>query len=155
MGGRVIQGQDPLSQLTPRKKSFQALPEGSKVWVWMSADLNVFLVNVVKWGYYLGGKNRTIILRPLSELNEETAGSWCLDKPGVVEVNTPENYVDVWLAHLSKENNTPSLALKTVQRSLKAMGLSEKGPLTPAQKQLVDRMYRTMVLGETGAAPHQ
>jgi len=41
------------------------------------------------------------------------------------------------------------------QRSLKAMGLSEKGPLTPAQKQLVDRMYRTMVLGETGAAPHQ
>lgn len=31
--------------------------------------------------------------------------------------------VDVWLAHLSKENNTPSLALRTVQRSLRAVGL--------------------------------
>jgi hypothetical protein len=41
------------------------------------------------------------------------------------------------------------------QRSLNAMGLSEKGPLTPAQKQMVNRMYRTMVLGEAGAPPHQ
>jgi phosphoribosyl 1,2-cyclic phosphodiesterase len=30
--------------------------------------------------------------------------------------------VDVWLAHLSKENNTPALALRTVQRALKARG---------------------------------
>jgi hypothetical protein len=37
-------------------------------------------------------------------------------------------------------------------RSLKAMGLSEDGPMTPAQKDLVQRMYRTMVLGESG--PH-
>lgn len=35
-------------------------------------------------------------------------------------------------------------------RSLKAMGLDENGPLTPQQKELVDRMYRTMVLGEPG-----
>jgi hypothetical protein len=35
-------------------------------------------------------------------------------------------------------------------RSLKAMGLDENGPLTPQQKVLVDRMYRTMVLGEPG-----
>lgn len=41
------------------------------------------------------------------------------------------------------------------QRSLKAMGLNEKGPLTRAQKQMVDRMYRTMVLGEGSASPHQ
>ena len=33
-------------------------------------------------------------------------------------------------------------------RSLKAMGLDENGPLTPQQKDMVDRMYRTMVLGE-------
>jgi hypothetical protein len=33
-------------------------------------------------------------------------------------------------------------------RSLKAMGLEENGPLTPQQRDLVDRMYRTMVLGE-------
>jgi hypothetical protein len=41
------------------------------------------------------------------------------------------------------------------QRSLKAMGLNEKGPLTPAQQRLVDRMYRRMVLGEASASPHQ
>lgn len=35
-------------------------------------------------------------------------------------------------------------------RSLKAIGLDENGPLTPQQKDLVDRMYRTMVLGEPG-----
>jgi hypothetical protein len=35
-------------------------------------------------------------------------------------------------------------------RSLKAMGLDENGPLTPQQKDMVDRMYRTMVLGERG-----
>ena len=33
-------------------------------------------------------------------------------------------------------------------RSLKVMGLDENGPLTPQQRDLVDRMYRTMVLGE-------
>lgn len=31
--------------------------------------------------------------------------------------------VDVWLAHLSRENNTPNTALRTVRRSLKAVGL--------------------------------
>lgn len=38
-------------------------------------------------------------------------------------------------------------------RSLKAMGLTENGPMTPTQKDLVDRMYRTMVLGESGNRP--
>jgi hypothetical protein len=33
-------------------------------------------------------------------------------------------------------------------RSLKAMGLNENGPLTPQQRDMVNRMYRTMVLGE-------
>lgn len=32
--------------------------------------------------------------------------------------------VEVWLAHLSKENNTASLALSTVRRALKGLGLS-------------------------------
>lgn len=31
--------------------------------------------------------------------------------------------VEVWLAHLSKQNNSPALAVKTVTRSLKAVGL--------------------------------
>jgi len=39
------------------------------------------------------------------------------------------------------------------RRSLKAMGLKEDGPLTPAQKDLIERMYRTMVLGESGNRP--
>ena len=39
------------------------------------------------------------------------------------------------------------------RRSLKAMGLKEDGPLTPAQKDLVQRMYRTMVLGESSDRP--
>ena len=34
-------------------------------------------------------------------------------------------------------------------RSVKAMGLDENGALTPQQKNMLDRMYRTMVLGET------
>jgi len=38
------------------------------------------------------------------------------------------------------------------RRSLKAMGLSEGGPMTPEQKELADRMYRSMVLGEPGAS---
>jgi hypothetical protein len=40
-------------------------------------------------------------------------------------------------------------------RSLKAIGLDENGPLTPQQKELVDRMYRNMVLGEPGIAKPQ
>ena len=35
-------------------------------------------------------------------------------------------------------------------RSVKAIGLDENGPLTPQQRDLLDRMYRTMVLGESG-----
>ena len=40
------------------------------------------------------------------------------------------------------------------RRSLKAMGLKEDGPMTPEQRDLVQRMYRTMVLGESGDRPH-
>ena len=36
------------------------------------------------------------------------------------------------------------------RRSLKAMGISEGGPMTPQQKDLAERMYRSMVLGESG-----
>ena len=39
------------------------------------------------------------------------------------------------------------------RRSLKQMGLKEDGPMTPAQKVMVERMYRTMVLGESGKGP--
>jgi len=38
--------------------------------------------------------------------------------------------------------------LEVYRRSLAAMGLKEDGPMTPEQKKLVDRMYRSMVLGE-------
>jgi hypothetical protein len=39
------------------------------------------------------------------------------------------------------------------RRSLKAMGLKEDAPLTPAQRDSIQRMYRTMVLGESGNRP--
>jgi hypothetical protein len=39
------------------------------------------------------------------------------------------------------------------RRSLKQMGLKEDGPMTPAQKVMVERMYRTMVMGESGKRP--
>jgi hypothetical protein len=35
-------------------------------------------------------------------------------------------------------------------RSLRAMGIDETAQLTPQQRQFVNRMYRTMVLGESG-----
>jgi hypothetical protein len=39
------------------------------------------------------------------------------------------------------------------RRSLKAMGLKKEGPMTSAQRDLVQRMWRTMVLGESGNRP--
>jgi hypothetical protein len=39
------------------------------------------------------------------------------------------------------------------RRSLAQMGLKEGAPMTSAQKDLVQRMYRTMVLGESGKRP--
>lgn len=45
--------------------------------------------------------------------------------------------------------------LEIFHRSLAAMGLKEDGPMTPQQKQLVDRMYRSMVLGEVKTPPNQ
>jgi hypothetical protein len=38
------------------------------------------------------------------------------------------------------------------RRSLKAMGLAEGAPMTAQQRDMVDRMYRNMVLGEPGAS---
>lgn len=46
---------------------------------------------------------------------------------GILVKHVKHEAVEVWLAHLSKENNTPSLALRTVQRSLKAAGLGAVG----------------------------
>jgi hypothetical protein len=44
--------------------------------------------------------------------------------------------------------------LEAFHRSLAAMGLKEDGPMTPDQKKLVDRMYRSMVLGEAKTSPN-
>jgi len=45
--------------------------------------------------------------------------------------------------------------LEIYRRSLAAMGLKEDGPMTPEQKKLVDRMYRSMVLDEVKTPPNQ
>jgi phosphoribosyl 1,2-cyclic phosphodiesterase len=52
---------------------------------------------------------------------------------GILVKHVRDEGVDVWLAHLSKENNTPSVALRTVQRSLEAVGLGSVG-VTVAQR---------------------
>jgi hypothetical protein len=44
--------------------------------------------------------------------------------------------------------------LEVYRRSLAAMGLKEDGPMTPEQRKLVDRMYRSMVLGEVQTPPN-
>jgi hypothetical protein len=45
--------------------------------------------------------------------------------------------------------------LEIYRRSLTAMGLSEDGPMTPDQRKIADRMYRSMVLDEVRTAPNQ
>ena len=45
--------------------------------------------------------------------------------------------------------------LEVFRNSLAAMGLTEDGPMTPDQKKLVDRMYRSMVLDEIKTPPNQ
>ena len=50
---------------------------------------------------------------------------------------------------------TPAEREEVYHRSLKAMGIDENRPMTPAQKDLVQRMYRTMVLGESTPQPNQ
>ncbi len=45
--------------------------------------------------------------------------------------------------------------LEVFRRSLAAMGLTQNGPMTPDQKKLVDRMYRSMVLDEVKTPPNQ
>ena len=45
--------------------------------------------------------------------------------------------------------------LEIYRRSLAAMGLSENGPMTPEQKKIADRMYRSMVLDEVRTAPNE
>lgn len=44
--------------------------------------------------------------------------------------------------------------LEVFHRSLAAMGLKEDGPMTPEQKKMVDRMYRSMVLDEVKTPPN-
>jgi hypothetical protein len=45
--------------------------------------------------------------------------------------------------------------LEIFHSSLAAMGLTEDGPMTPDQRKLVDRMYRSMVLDEIKTTPNQ
>ena len=44
--------------------------------------------------------------------------------------------------------------LEIYRRSLAAMGIKEGGPMTPAEKKIADRMYRSMVLGEIKTPPN-
>ncbi len=68
------------------------------------------------------------------------------------EVRIQQNALKIMDPKQAKE--LPRQEREEVYRSsLKAMGLKDDGPMTPAQKDLVQRMYRTMVLGESGDRP--
>ena len=64
--------------------------------------------------------------------------------PSLIVLGGPwAQHSDILLAAIREE---------VYRRSLKAMGLAEGGPMPPQQKELVDRMYRSMVLGEPGGS---
>lgn len=52
------------------------------------------------------------------------------------------------------KNLTREERLEIYHRSLAAMGIKEDEPMTPQQKELADRMYRSMVLGEVTTPPN-
>ena len=77
-----------------------------------------------------------------AEANEKSAEDARIQR-NALKIQNPEQAKDL----TRKERE------EVYRRSLKQMGLKEDGPMTPAQRDLVQRMYRTMVLGESGKTP--
>ena len=65
-----------------------------------------------RYPYYL----RRRVSGPKGHLSNEQAAA-------ILSSNVKGDDVDIWLAHLSKENNTPSIAVRTVKRALERTGL--------------------------------
>ena len=90
-------------------------------------------------------------IRLLSEV-EQTRLEQEAKAKAAEEARTQRNAVKMMDPKQAKEL-TRQEREEVYRRSVKLMGLKEDGPLTPAQKDLIQRMYRTMVLGESGDRP--
>lgn len=82
----------------------------------LEANHDTEMLHQGRYPYHL----RRRVAGPTGHLSNSQAAS-------ILGKHVKDENVDVWLAHLSKENNTPSLALATVQRALKAVGLGAVG----------------------------
>lgn len=103
---------DPLQALSPRVEDISALhvdASGREEWKTVRVDLNRFLVSLVRWGRYFAALQSPVILRPLSEMNDETAGAWCFGKH---PENTPEAYAQTWnaLVHILRWSGADQVA---------------------------------------------
>ena len=83
-------GEDPFAVLPTRTRTFQALKNDQ--WVSVTLDINRFLIAPIKWARYL--KDKPTILRPMSEMNESSSGSWSFGKH---PLNTPERLARAWV----------------------------------------------------------
>ncbi len=106
------QQRDPLQALSPRVHDISALhvaSSGREEWKTVRVDLNRFLVSLVRWGRYFAAFQSPVIVRPLSEMNDETAGAWCFGKH---PENTPEAYAQTWnsIVHILRWSGADQVA---------------------------------------------
>jgi phosphoribosyl 1,2-cyclic phosphodiesterase len=79
----------------------------------LEANHDVEMLQSGRYPYHL----RRRVAGPTGHLSNSQAA-------GILAKGIQRPEVEVWLAHLSKQNNTQALALKTVRRTLKAVGLA-------------------------------
>jgi phosphoribosyl 1,2-cyclic phosphodiesterase len=79
----------------------------------LEANHDTEMLQQGRYPYHL----RRRVSGPTGHLSNAQAGA-------VLSRRLKDESVEVWLAHLSKENNTPATALRTVRRLLKAAGLT-------------------------------
>lgn len=129
---------DPLAKLAPRKEMVMAQVsyEGSE-WALIELDLNTLLVNAVKWAHYLRSKQNPILLRPLSEMNDDTAGSWCFKHHAE---NTPQTYASAWVHLFNLTRLSGATNATFVFAPLAYDGTTVKGP------EVADTLRRILAL---------
>jgi len=79
----------------------------------LEANHDVRMLHEGNYPYHL----RRRISGPRGHLSNDQAGA-------LLAAKLPHDRVDVWLAHLSRQNNTPAVAMTTVRRALRRAGLS-------------------------------
>jgi phosphoribosyl 1,2-cyclic phosphodiesterase len=118
--GRTICLATDLGQPTPPVAEAVALAD----LVILEANHDLELLQHGRYPYYL----RRRVAGPTGHLSNSQAA-------GILARSAKGANTEVWLAHLSKENNSPALALRTVKQMLRASGLEDM----PVQVALRDR----------------